>query len=79
LGVGPVLAGFTERLWDETGKGLRFFGTPTPAWLGLKRRFGHKGQVVGQCDMNQQANQHERDQQELVKQRIESHGAVPFS
>jgi hypothetical protein len=29
--------------------------------------------------MNQQAEQHERDQQELVKQRIESHGAVSFS
>jgi hypothetical protein len=29
--------------------------------------------------MDQQANQHERDQQELIKQRIESHGAVPFS
>jgi hypothetical protein len=36
-------------------------------------------QVVGQFDMHQQANQHENDQQDLIKSRVESHGAVPFS
>jgi hypothetical protein len=35
--------------------------------------------IVGQPDMNQQAEQHESDQQELVKQRIGGPGTVPFS
>jgi hypothetical protein len=33
--IGTVLTGFTSRLVDEAGKGLRFFGTLAAACLGL--------------------------------------------
>jgi hypothetical protein len=42
-----LLAGFTERLVDETGKGLGFFGTAASARLGFKGRFGLTRWAVG--------------------------------
>jgi hypothetical protein len=60
-----VLTGFTERWVDEAGKRLRCFGTPASAWL--SRRFRHTGRVVGQPDMDDEAEQHKSNEQELVK------------
>ena len=41
--------------------------------------FEAPGRVVGQADMNEEADQHESDQEELVQQRVGCHGGAPFS
>ena len=61
-GIGVLFTGLTERLVDEAGKGSGFFGTASAPRLGVKGRFGYMGGVVGQPDMNQQAEHHESDQ-----------------
>src|SRR5262245_66167035 len=77
--VGLLLTGLTERLVDQSGEGFGFFGTSASAWLGFKRRFRHMGRVVGQPDMNQQAEHHESGQQAWVKERIACHWGTGLS
>ena len=77
-GVGPVRTGCTSWWGDETGKGRGFFGTPASAWLGLERCVRHTGWVVGQPDMDEEAEQHKSNEQALVKYQGRRHDAVLF-
>jgi hypothetical protein len=66
-GIGPVLTGLAQRCVDEPGERLEFFGASASALIGLAERFGRTGWVVGQPDMDDEADQHESDHEELVK------------
>ena len=66
--ISPLLAGLAKRFVDESGKGFGFCGAFASALGGCKRRLRHGERLVGQPHMDEQADQHESDQQELIKQ-----------
>jgi hypothetical protein len=72
-GIGLLLTGLAQRFVDESRKGCGFDGTFASALVGFGGCFGRTGWVVGQADMDEEADQHESDQQELVKQRVGCH------
>jgi hypothetical protein len=53
---------------DESGKGLEFCGAFASALGGCKGRLRHGERLVGHPHMDEHADQHESDQQELIKQ-----------
>jgi hypothetical protein len=61
-GMGLLLTGLAQRFVDEARKGCGFCGTFASAFVGFGRRFRRTGWVVGQADMDEEADQHESDQ-----------------
>jgi hypothetical protein len=64
-------------LWTNPGKGLGSFDASTSALMGLGGRCGCTRRVVRPHDVHEEADQHESDQQELVKQRGGYHWEPP--
>ena len=63
---------------DESRKGFGFFGALASGGVWLEGRPGRGTWMIRPPDMHEEANQHESDQEELVKQQIRSHDNVPF-
>jgi hypothetical protein len=74
-----VNQGLAQWFMDEPSERRRFFGAFAAALMGLEERLRRTGWVAGQPDMDEEADQHESDQQELVKQRVGCHCGAPFS
>ena len=65
-------------LWMNPVKGFGFFGALASGRVRLEGRLGHGTWMVGPPDMDDEADQHESDQEELVKQQVRCHDDVPF-
>lgn len=73
-----VLTGLAERFVDISGEGLRLVEAFAPGWVRLKRRLRCRPETIGPPDVHDEADQHQRNQQELVKPQIRCHDDVPF-
>jgi hypothetical protein len=63
---------------DETREGFRLFEALASGLVRLEERLGRGTWMVRPPDMHEEANQHESDQEELVKQQGRCHDEVPF-
>jgi hypothetical protein len=77
--IGSLFTGLAQRFMDEPGERLGFLGAFAATLMGLEERLRRTGWGVGQPDMDEEADQHESDQQELVKPRVGCHCGTPFS
>lgn len=76
--IKTVLTGFTQRLVEVSGEGFGFFGALASRlkrcsqweWCGPERS--------GPPDVHEQADQHQRSQQELVQPQVRCHETSPF-
>jgi hypothetical protein len=76
--VGSLLTGLAERFVEESGEGFGLFGAFALALVKCQGRLRSTRWVVEQSDMDEETDQHESDQQELVKQWVGCHDNVPF-
>jgi len=65
--LGPLRPGLAERFVEEPSEGLRLFGAFTPGLFELEGPVRCGPGMVGSPEMDNEENQHESDQQELVK------------
>ena len=63
---------------DESREGFRLFGALASGLARLEERLGRGTWMVRPPDMHEEADQHESDQEELVKQQVRCHDEVPF-
>jgi len=73
--VGFLLTGRAERFVDEAGERFGLYGAFSSALVGFKGRLGEE--LVGPPDMNEEADEDERNHEELVKQQVWRHDDVP--
>ena len=79
LRIGCLCTGCAQRFVEESGEGFGLFDASASALMGLGGRRGCTRRVVRPPDVHEEADQHESDQQELVKQRGGYHWERPFS
>jgi hypothetical protein len=71
--IGSLFTGLAQRFVEQSGKGLGFFGAFASALVEFEWWLGHGEWLVGQPDMDEEADYHESDQQELGKQQVGCH------
>jgi len=76
--IGPLLTGLAQRFVDEPGERLGRCGAFTPGLVRLEGRLEGGAGIVGSPDMDEEADQHESDHEELVKQKVRRHDEVLF-
>ena len=79
LRIGSLFTGCAQRFVNESGEGFGLFHTSASTLMGLGGRCGRTRRVVRPHDVHEEADQHESDQQKLVKQQGGYHGERPFS
>ena len=80
LGVdlGSLCTGLAQRFVDQSGKGLGFLGACASALVGFEGRLGQREWLVGQPEMDKEADEYASNHQELVKQGVQHHNEVLF-
>jgi hypothetical protein len=76
--VGSLGTGLAQRFVDQAGKGLGFCGACVSALVGFEGRLGQGEWLVGQPDMDEEADEYESNHEELVQQRVRRHDEVLF-
>jgi|SRR5712691_7745165 hypothetical protein len=66
--IGPLLTGLTQRFVNETAERLGHFGAFASEFVRLEGCLRCGVGIIGPPDMNDEADQHESDHKELVKQ-----------
>jgi hypothetical protein len=66
--MGGLFTSWAERFVDESGEGLRRFGALASELGRLERPLRGGAGIVGPPDMDDEAEQHQYDHEELVKQ-----------
>lgn len=79
LRIGSLCTGCAQRFVEESGEEFGLFSASASALTGLGGRCGRTRRVVRPHDVHEEADQHESDQQEWVKQRGRYHWERPFS
>src|SRR5439155_4241427 len=79
LRIGCLFTGCAQRFVEESGEGCGLFDASASALMGSGGRCGRTRRVVRPHDVHEEADQHESDQQELVKQRGGYHWERPLS
>src|SRR5215831_18567261 len=79
LRSGCLFTGCAQRFVEEAREGFGLFHTSASTLMGLGGRCGRTRRVVRPHDVHEEADQHESDQQEWVKQRGRYHWERPFS
>jgi hypothetical protein len=74
--VGFLLTGLAERFVEESGEGFGLCGASATRLIGLAGHLGGDAVIVGPPNMDDAADQHESDQQELVQQQVRRHDVV---
>jgi hypothetical protein len=69
-GIDALLIDVAYRLLDQPGKRLRRFGALASRLIRLERRLGGGAGLIGPPGMDDEAEKHQRDQAELVKQEV---------
>ena len=69
LRIGSLCTGCAQRFVEESGEEFGLFDASASALTGLGGRCGRTRRVVRPHDVHEEADQHESDQQEWVKQR----------
>lgn len=78
VSLGSLGTGLAQRFVDQSGKGLECFGAFASALVGFKWRLGQREWLVGQPDMDEEADEDESHHEELVKQRVRHHAEGPL-
>jgi hypothetical protein len=76
--IGPLRTGLAERFVEKPREGLRLFGAFTPGLVGLEGPVRCGPGMVRPPDIDHEENQHESDQEELVKPQVRCHDDVLF-
>jgi hypothetical protein len=63
---------------EQSGKGLGFFGACASALVRFEGRLGQGEWLVGQPDMDEEADEDESHHEELVKQWVRHHDEGPL-
>jgi hypothetical protein len=66
-GIGFLLTGLAEWFVDQPRKGCGGCGVHTTGLVRLARHLGHHTRIVGPPNMEEKAEQHQSDQEKLVK------------
>jgi len=79
LRIGSLFTGCAQRFVEESGERFGLFDASASALMGLGGRCGRTRWVVRPHDVHEEADQHESNQQQVVKQRCGYHWERPFS
>src|SRR5262245_43044001 len=75
--VAVLLTRVAQRFVDESRERVRVCGTLALGFVRLAGALRGGPGIVGPPDVDEEADQHESDQQELVKQQVQCHDDVP--
>src|SRR5262249_31689281 len=76
--IGPQRIGLAERFVEEPSEGFWLFGAFTPGLVGLEGPVKYGPGMVRPPEMDHKENQHESDQEELVKSQVRGNNDVLF-
>src|SRR5262245_11507615 len=76
--IEPLLTGLTQGFVDISGEGFGVFGPLAPGFGRLERPLECRTSRGRAPDMHEETDQHESDNEKLLKQHVRSHNGVSF-